>query len=77
MAYSTTHNFRRPCFWNLNLNYHHAQQYIFNVSSKGRLLEKMKKQNAYPRKFQKKIKRAAVSLSKMCCSKYLRHSRNY
>ena len=64
-----THNLRGACFWNLNLNYHHAQQYTVNVSSKGRLLEKMKKQNAYPCKFQKKIRRAAVSLSKMSCSK--------
>ena len=32
-------------------------------------LEKIKKQNANPRKFQKKIKRVAVSFSKMCKSK--------
>ena len=31
--------------------------------------EKIKKKNAYPCKFQKKIKRAAVSFSEMCRSK--------
>ena len=74
IAYSVTRNLRRACFWSFNLNQYNAQQYILNVSSKGRLscffhLEKIKNRNAYPCKSKKKIKRAAVSFSKMCRSK--------
>ena len=81
MACSATRNLRRACFWNLNLSQHNAQQYILNYHQKGGcnvsfIWKNIKKQNAYPCKFQKKNKSAAVSLSQMCSSKLV-ESRNY
>ena len=57
MTYLTVGNLKTACLWNLNLDQHNAQQYILNAPSKVRLefffnLEKVRKQNAYPYKFQ-------------------------